>query len=208
MAYQPIIDRVKKLVQGSTASTLVSKSIRWFQDKANKIPVTPGQMLKDTSRLTADVFIGKFFMFLYDPKWKKELPYYDKFPLIIPIDIYDDGFLGLNFHYLAPKYRVALMDKLLEYTNNDRMDKTTKLKVSYELLKKAGQLPEIAPCIKRYLSNHVQSNFISIDAQDWAIAIFLPVERFVKESKETVWQKSMAFVKAKTHQQRKAQKIK
>ena len=45
--------------------------------------------------------IGRLNMFLYDPKYKDKLPYYDVFPLVLPIQRYSDGFLGINFHYLT-----------------------------------------------------------------------------------------------------------
>ena len=56
--------------------------------------------------------IGQMFMFFYDPKNKQTLPYYDRFPLVFPIELYSDGFLGINLHYLPQKYRANLMDAL------------------------------------------------------------------------------------------------
>ena len=49
------------------------------------------------------------------------------------------------------------------------------------------------PCVKRYLGDHVKSSTVRIDADEWEIAIFLPVERFQKESKKTVWADSRRY---------------
>lgn len=194
-AKSSIFDRVKALLKGGSRGASVHV-FKWLDAQITKVgAVSPQDVLKDKTRFTPDIFIGKMFMFLYDPKYKKTLPYYDKFPLIIPIDIYEDGFLGLNLHYLPPKYRIVLMDKLIEYTNNDKFDKTTKFKLTYTLLKHASKMKEIEPCIKRYLQSHVASRFVPIDAQDWEIAVLLPVERFAKASKETVWKESLGKVK-------------
>jgi hypothetical protein len=40
------------------------------------------------------------------------------------------------------------------------------------------------------LANHVQSRFVSIDANEWDIAALLPVERFEKASTGKVWSDS------------------
>ena len=44
-------------------------------------------------------FVGKLNMFIYRPKLFKKFPYYDIFPLVLPLEFYTDGFLGINFHY-------------------------------------------------------------------------------------------------------------
>ena len=43
------------------------------------------------------------YNFSYDPN-KKQLPYYDRFPLCIPVQPYTDGF-GMNLHYIAPNIK-------------------------------------------------------------------------------------------------------
>ena len=82
------------------------------------------------------------------------------------------------------------MDQLNKFANNKKYDKTTRLKLSYDLLKGYGRA---VPCVKRYLRDHVKSETVRIDADEWEIAIFLPVERFQKESVRTVWKDSEGF---------------
>ena len=127
------------------------------------------------------------YFFYYDPKWKNELPWYDRFPLIFPIQRYSDGFLGMNFHYLHPKDRAILMDELKGYANNNKYDDTTKLLLTYNTLRGFGKLKRARPTIHRYLDTKVQSQFVRINADEWEVALFLPVERFKKANKKEVW---------------------
>jgi hypothetical protein len=119
------------------------------------------------------------YFFYYDPKHKDKLPYYDRFPLVIPIERYPDGFLGLNLHYIHPKQRIILLDKLSEFANNDKYNETTKLRLSYDLLSSASKVYELQACVKRYLYSHVESRFLEITADEWDIAALLPVHSFV-----------------------------
>ena len=82
------------------------------------------------------------------------------------------------------------MDQLNRYASNERYDKTTRLELSYGILRRFGRA---VPCVKRYLGDHVKSSTVRIDADEWEIAIFLPVERFQKESKKTVWADSRRY---------------
>ena len=41
------------------------------------------------------------YFFRYDPKFRTTLPMFDKYPLVIVVERYTDGFLGLNMHYLT-----------------------------------------------------------------------------------------------------------
>jgi len=134
-----------------------------------------------------NVGIGKIYFVQYDPKHKDTLPYYDMFPVIIPIERYKDGILGLNLHYLPPILRVKLMDALYDTLNNDKMDESTKMKVNYQILKKASKYSLFKPCIKRYLGNHFRSRFVRVPPDNWSPAVFLPVENFRKATKKQVW---------------------
>jgi hypothetical protein len=153
----------------------------WLGDKISrlKIPTNRSNLLNDASRISSKAFIGRMYFFHYDPKFKDVLPVWDKFPLVIPIEMYSDGFLGLNLHYLDPYSRLALLDRLQDFINNDKYDDTTKMNLSYDLLSKSRRYKLIDGCIKRYLSTHIMSSIIYIEPTNWETAIFLPVQKMV-----------------------------
>ncbi len=134
--------------------------------------------------------IGSMFLFYYDPKHKETLPYYDRFPLVFPLELYKDGFLGINLHYLAPRDRARLMDRLYSELNNKKMDDTTRLRISYSILKGASRYKLFKPCVKRYLYAHVRSRYFKVNPQEWELTLYLPLERFEKANKTKVWQES------------------
>ncbi len=146
--------------------------------------------MRDRERFRNKSIIGRMYFYYYDPKTKDSLPYYDRFPLVIPIERYPDGFLGLNLHYIHPKRRIILLDKLSTILNNRDYDETTRFKISYDFLKRASRIYEATPCIKRYLSSQVQSRFLEITAEEWDIAAMLPVESFAKATARKVWSES------------------
>lgn len=187
----------EKLLKQAIASNVDLRSrdaIRWFRNKARMTRVNPRQLVNDNTRYHSRIVYGKMYCFYYDPKTKEDLPYYDRFPLIFPIKKAKGGFLGINLHYLPPELRAKLMDALWELANNERMNDTTKLILSYRILSGAAKLKAFRPCIKHYLFDHVQTKFINIDACEWNIAIFLPIERFAKASKEKVWRDSIGKI--------------
>jgi hypothetical protein len=188
MAY--LIDRINQELTKTGYTERSNRARDWLRSKIKELKPTPSTLLRDKERLRNTQFIGGMFFFYYDPKTKDTLPYYDRFPLVIPIERYKDGFLGLNLHYISPKQRIILLDKLSMYKNNDKYDNTTKLRLSYDLLSRASKIYEMAPCIKRYLANHVESRFIEISANEWDIAALLPVSRFEKASESKVWSDS------------------
>ncbi len=138
--------------------------------------------------------IGRMFMFFYDPKHKDTLPYYDAFPLIFVIGLKDNGFLGINLHYLPPYLRAKLMDELYKVSSDKKYNKNTKLKISYEILNRASRFKYYKPCVKHYLLEKVQSKFMGVDPEHWDIALMLPSERFKKDTKQNVWKHSIGAV--------------
>ena len=126
----------------------------WFRGIAKEqTTVTKRDLLTEKTRLTTKISIGKMYFFQYDPIHAKTLPYYDAFPLIFPIEKYNDGYLGINFHYLPLVLRAKLMDALYSISNNKKYDEKTKLVVSYNILKSATKYKEFSPTIHKYLYN-------------------------------------------------------
>lgn len=155
---------------------------KWLMDKALESSGTHARRVikANDDRARSSTIIGKMYFFSYDPKWKDKLSKYDKFPMVFPIEMYGDGFLGLNLHYLNIAERQALIKRLLEYANNQKMNKTTRLKLSYDLLQSTKRLNSLSrPCIKRYLFSHCRSRFIEIYANEYDKAIQLPVADWV-----------------------------
>ena len=188
MAY--LIDRIKQSLakEGLTVRTNAARD--WLRAKIKNLKPTKQALFSDRQRLKDNTIIGRMYFFYYDPKLKDSLPYYDRFPLVIPIERYSDGFLGLNLHYIHPKQRIILLDKLSEYSNNSKYDKTTKLRLSYETVSAASKVFESSACLKRYLFSHIESRFLEINADEWDIAALLPVESFVGASTSKVYTES------------------
>lgn len=164
----------------------------WFRETAKKISrLNERELMRgDTSRLTNKTIIGSMYMYYYDPKYKEELEYYDRFPLVFPFRRVPGGFYGLNLHYLPLPLRARLMDGLYDYANNSRYDESTKIKMNFSLLQSVSKLKFFAPCVKHYLDEHVRSRFMYVYPSEWDVALFLPTERFAKKSKTQVWSES------------------
>jgi hypothetical protein len=163
------------------------KSKIWFRDKVKELRITPKEIVKETDRYSSRAMIGKMYFYFYDPKTKDVLPYYDKFPLVIPLERYSDGFLGLNLHYVPPRMRLAILGNLWKRLNNQRMDETTRLRISYDYISQLRSFPLMRPCIKRYLNQYVRSRIVEIYPNEWNSCVMLPFERFAKATKKTVY---------------------
>jgi len=174
-----LLDRIKSSLakQGIEPRTVQSRD--WLKNKIKELKPTQSTLMSDRKRLKDSSIIGKMYFYFYDPKTKDSMPYYDRFPLVIPIERYKDGFLGLNLHYIHPRHRINLLDKLSEIASNRNYNESTKLRISYGYLAAASKAFEATPCIKRYLFSHVQSRFLEIHADEWDIAVLLPMESFV-----------------------------
>ena len=65
----------------------------WFAKKAKALgPIGAPKMLKDDRLEKTEASSGDMVMYVYDPKLKKSLPYYDTFPLTIVVGPAKDGF--------------------------------------------------------------------------------------------------------------------
>jgi hypothetical protein len=187
--------------RSQTMPSDVYESREWFRQKAirtRSLKTVNSRRIMQIGRnnrrlrptLKTRMMLGKLFMFEYEAKGAETLPYYDAFPIIFPIESYTEGFLGINLHYLPYLWRAHLMDNLYELRTNEDMDETTRLKLfnnGYDILKRSPKYKYFRPCVKRYLDGQVTSRYMEIPPDEWEIALFLPLERFIGESKRGVW---------------------
>ena len=155
-------------------TTTGRKSYDWYKKKVQSMTTPSAKTLISQGKATLRPKYGVMNLFGYDPKHKDKLPYYDIFPLILPLEPAKGGFIGLNFHYLKPGARVAFLRSLANTTTDKRFDKKTRYNIKWrnnQYMRKTA---------KHYLFNQVRSSFLNIPADEMAIAIFLPVARFKK----------------------------
>ena len=181
-----VFDRIK-VRAGDT-----DRSATWYRSQVNRIASgkTAGQLFRE-GKLQARPSVGRLNLFGYNPKLRAKLPYYDIFPLVLPLEPTKGGFMGMNFHYLPPLLRFRLLERMQARASDRRFDSNTKFEVNYDDVK---AIKLVKPTIKKYLYAYCQTGFLRINADDAAIAIYLPVQRFKKAPEATVYADSRKFL--------------
>jgi hypothetical protein len=165
--YKTIFERVKEKTGGE------EKSWQWYRQTVRSIALDLKQHpehlqrdekkdrydteeLQDVNRLRRFARQGRIFIFEYKAKMKY-LPYYDQFPLAYVLHATPEYFIGANLHYIHPKKRPLIIQKL----HDDRVD-----------------VPKV--CIHKYILDHVDGFLLDLASAEWDTAIALPIESFVK----------------------------
>ena len=156
-----------------------NEPFKWYRNRIKELGTPSVPELLRSGKLSKTPHGGALNMFVYSPKGRNKLPYFDTFPLVLPLKRMDGGFLGLNFHYLPYALRARLLDAA---GGND-------LSVS-----KIENTRLTKPCLKRYLFGYTRSQFRRIDDEDNLTAIMLPVQRFKKASASEVWSDSRKMI--------------
>ena len=176
-----------KLNKGNT-----DRSNSWYRGQVQRIAgnATARQLFRQ-GKLNARPSVGRLNLFGYDPKLKRTLPYYDIFPLVLPLEVISGGFMGMNFHYLPPLLRFRLLERMQATATDQRFDKNTKFDVTYDDVKR---IKIVKPTIKKYLYSQLRTGFLRINADEAPIAIHLPVQRFQKAPDSRVYADSRKFI--------------
>jgi hypothetical protein len=196
---QSNLSEISEKLSGTQYQLLSSQSFSWLQEKIKEIR----NFSRERANIAAETFrykvkrfrIGKLFFFFYDPKGKNDLPYYDIFPLVIILKKYDDGFLGLNLHYLPLIMRIRFLNKLLKLAKFSDENEIEYMRISYDILNATNKYKEFRPCIKRYLYSHIRSKLLEVQPNEWEVAAHLPIHSFKKAGAPTVWKDSKEKIK-------------
>jgi hypothetical protein len=172
----------------------IQKAVDWFRQKVlvdlKKEAPTQEEVLKKFQKeglfkLSGTIEFGKMYLFQYDALHKDRLPWWDIYPLVFFIKNSHRGIDGINLHYLPMSMRLGLFGQLLKLKNNEAMDDTTKIDLTYAMLKRSIYTKinfRIASknvgCYKSYIRSRI-SGINSISSKDWHLAATIPMEKWV-----------------------------
>ena len=177
-----VFDEIREAAHGE------EMSMRWYRQKVQELLPRPmaRRMIREGRRenkVTVRPNFGMMNLFYYRPKGAQQLPYYDIFPLVIPLGRRKpEGFVGINFHYLSVPMRWQLLERLqmfqepseLEaYDSEEGQDMVMALFWPKIKMKRG-----VKPIVRRYLTKNIKSYFLKIELNEMVVAISLPIERF------------------------------
>ena len=89
------------------------KPASWYQAQIRKLGsrVNPRELISEGKKV-GFVIPGFMYLFGYNPKFRNELPYYDIYPLVLPFRKTNEGFIGINLHYMPYPLRLRVLDTL------------------------------------------------------------------------------------------------
>lgn len=188
-------DYFSTLVTESVTAEKQESSINWLRKAAYESEkANTDRVIKDAKALyTNRQRLGHIYLFRYVPLHRQTLPFYDRYPVVIMVEQKQDGFLGLNLHYLPLVFRAMLMDRLLTLKVGD--GDNAKLRVTYEMLSNYSKLRYYKPCLKHYLNSQIRTKLVHVDEKEWEHALFLPLQQFLKTSQTNVYKDSLRQIR-------------
>ena len=173
MAEETYFDKISKQIKTG------NEPFTWYRNRIKELGTPNTAELLRSGKLAKRPHEGFLNMYIYAPKLKDKLPYYDTFPLIMYLKPAEKGFYGLNFHYLPYALRARLLDAAGQ--NELNVNEVIKSRLT-------------KPTIKRYLVGYLRSMCLRIEPEDNLTAIMLPVQRFKKASDNRVWGDSRKMI--------------
>jgi len=176
--YETIFEKIK-----AEAGT-EQKTYLWYRNAVRKYAIrindNPERLIRDEiqdrmgaeeqedeNQLRRYAVSGHMYIFEYKAKTANKLPYYDEFPLVYVIKATRHEFWGLNLHYMTPKKRAWVVKRLMD-----------------------GRIDAPRNCFHKYITSHVDGYLLDLAAAEWASAILLPIETFVRNNRGRPGQQS------------------
>ena len=177
-----VFDEIREAAHGQELS------MRWYQQKVQELLPKPNvrRMIREgyrESKVTIRPNFGMMNLFWYRPKGAEKLPYYDVFPLVIPLGRRKpDGFVGINFHYLSVPMRWQLLERLQMFQEPSELEGYVSDEGQDEVMAlfwpKIKMKRGVRPIVRRYSKDQIKSYFLKIELSEMLIAVSLPLEKF------------------------------
>lgn len=166
-------------------------ALEWFRTNIRRIfDRRQNEKVYIDGTRTGTIVEGNMYMMFYKAKHVNTLPWYDRFPLVIPYDVrsVQDGFYGINLHYIPPMARQNLLEEMYKYPSETGID------LEFRHFTSIKRLNSAIPCVKRYLYSRIIRKPLEIEKVYWDVAAMLPTADFVsskgKINTNTVYSKS------------------
>lgn len=174
-----VLSTVAKLLPKEIESG-TEDSLQWFRTNVRDLKIKPQVIMRGLEAVSnTGLKQGGVYMFYYDAKWKDTLPYWDKYPIVVPLELYSDGFLGINIHYISPSMRVPLLQKMFEFTkDNEELEGDARMLIDYDTTQLESELRNAGPCIKRYLTSHIGARITRVPKEQWETLMMMPTAKF------------------------------
>ena len=163
MAYKTIFEEIQENSRGK------SQSRDWYREQLyQKTPVNIitdersdeiGDVLdRDRNLTTSFPRLFNLMFYKYKAKTRRDLPYYDKYPLAFVLEMDATSFFAVNLHYYSPEERMGLAMSLAE-----------------------DKIPKFRKGAHKYLLSEVRSPYLILAQKEWQTMCLLPVEEFVRD---------------------------
>lgn len=170
------------------------KSLEWFRKYVPRSynKVRTARIFRDRKLWADHIRVGNLYTFTYDALNKETLPVWDAQPLVFFFDEFvskggNKCLLGINLHFLSPAARLIAFKSLLKTKNEKRFRKSTRLKISWDILKSLSGSKYFEHSVRMYRVDHIESKFVKIPPSSWELILFLPIARWRKGSNKEAW---------------------
>ena len=109
---------------------------------------------------------GALYLYRYsNPKYKKQLSYYDARPLVLLLEYNSTHFLGISIHYIPWTYRIMFVKKVIKKLSY-------KNRIKYSDIKRAAdsvRMPEVYAyfAVKKYIRSRIGSDLYQFTFDNW-----------------------------------------
>lgn len=163
MAYKTIFEQIQESSGGK------SQSKDWYRKKIYQR--TPDNIIteersdeigdelqRDRNLTTSFPRLFNLMFYQYKAKTRRDLPYYDKYPLSFVLEMDARSFFAVNLHYYSPEERMGIVASLAE-----------------------DRIPKFRKGAHKYLLSEVRSPYLILAQKEWQTMCLLPVEEFVRD---------------------------
>ena len=170
MAYKTIFEQINEKSGGRTRSRDWYRS-QVFKTNSLKYQTDPTRIVREDQVDEQDSFVNRdrnvvrvypklfsLMFYQYKAKTRRDLPFYDKYPLAFVIDVDPKSFFAVNLHYYSPEERMGIVAGLA-----------------------ANKIPKFQKGAHKYLLSEVRSPYLELAEQEWQTICLLPLEEFVRD---------------------------
>jgi hypothetical protein len=139
-------------------------------------------LLTDRTRTPFKKLKGQVLIFGYKPN--KKTKFYDRYPLVLVLDVRGTQLLGLNLHYIPPADRIKLILLMNSALYNQKETNLQKTRIRlFSILTKKIFNKYLGTVLNKYEMKNIIGKPKLTSPEEWSYLAFLPVFKGISPSK-------------------------